>query len=85
LNLLQQHKETVEPALSGMALSLVNTGIFLGAAIMQPLFGVVLDLFWQGVLQNEMRIYPEVAYRSAMYLMLGCSTLSLIGVWRVRE
>lgn len=78
-------KEAVEPALSGMALSLVNMGIFLGAAIMQPLFGVVLDLFWQGVLQNEMRVYPDFAYRSAIYLMLGCSALSLISVWRVRE
>lgn len=78
-------KEAVSPTLSGMALSLVNTGIFLGAAIMQPFFGVVLDLFWQGVLQNEMRIYPEFAYRSASYLMLGCSTLSLMSVWRVKE
>jgi len=78
-------KEAVEPTLSGMALSLVNMGIFLGAAIMQPLFGVVLDLYWQGTLQNEMRIYPEFAYRSALYLMLGCSVLSLISVWRVRE
>ncbi len=78
-------KEAVEPALSGMALSLVNMGIFLGAAIMQPLFGVVLDGFWQGALQNEMRVYPEFAYRSAIYLMLGCSVLSLISAWRVRE
>ncbi len=78
-------KESVEPSLSGMALSIANMGIFLGAAIIQPLFGVVLDMFWQGVLQNEMRIYPELAYHSALYLMLGCSALSLISVWRVKE
>jgi MFS family permease len=78
-------KEAVEPALSGMALSLVNMGIFLGAAIMQPLFGVVLDLFWQGVLHHDMRIYPDIAYRSALYLMLGCATLSLLSVWQSRE
>lgn len=78
-------KEAVEPALSGMALSIVNMGIFLGAATIQPLFGIVLDMFWQGVLQNDMRVYPEIAYRSALYLMLGCSALSLISVWRVRE
>lgn len=78
-------KEATRPALSGMALSLVNMGVFLGAALMQPLFGIVLDMFWQGVLQNEMRIYPEMAYRYANYLIWGFVTIALLGVWRIRE
>jgi nitrate/nitrite transporter NarK len=77
-------KEAVAPKLSGMALSLVNMGVFLGAALMQPLFGIVLDWFWQGVLQNDMRIYPEFAYRAATLLMLGFATIALISVWRVK-
>jgi sugar phosphate permease len=36
-------KEVNAPALSGMATSVVNTGIFLGAGILQPLVGWALD------------------------------------------
>jgi MFS family permease len=36
-------KEVNRHALSGMATSLVNTGAFLGAAILQPLVGWVID------------------------------------------
>lgn len=78
-------KEAVVPKLSGMALSLVNMGIFLGAAVMQPLFGVVLDWFWQGGLQQNVRVYPELAYRFALFLMLGFTAIALLGVWRVKE
>lgn len=78
-------KEAVEPKLSGMALSLVNMGVFLGAAVMQPLFGVILDGFWQGVLQQDVRIYPEIAYRFALFLMFGFTAIALLGVWRVKR
>ncbi|WP_026225017.1 MFS transporter [Methyloversatilis thermotolerans] len=37
-------KEVNPPALSGMATSLVNTGCFLGAALLQPLVGWVIEL-----------------------------------------
>jgi hypothetical protein len=36
-------KEVNRHALSGMATSLVNTGAFLGAAILQPLVGWTID------------------------------------------
>ena len=36
-------KEVNPPALSGTAMAVVNTGVFLGAAIYQPLVGWVLD------------------------------------------
>jgi sugar phosphate permease len=36
-------KETAHPELSGMAVSVVNTGGFLGTALMQPLFGYIAD------------------------------------------
>jgi len=78
-------KESVVTTLSGMALSLVNMGIFLGAAIMQPLFGWILDLFWQGTLLNNARIYPLVAYHSAMFLMFGFIAIALLGIWRLKE
>ena len=71
-------KEVVAPALSGMAIALVNTGIFLGAAIVQPLFGWIMDLGWSGQLVNGVRVYSAADYQSGFFLMLGCVALAII-------
>ncbi|MDS4026719.1 MAG: MFS transporter [Candidatus Contendobacter sp.] len=71
-------KEVVAPALSGMAIALVNTGIFLEAAILQPLFGWVMDLTWSGAMANGVRVYGAADYQNGFYLMLGCVVLSSI-------
>lgn len=71
-------KEVVAPALSGMAIALVNTGIFLGAAILQPLFGWVMDLTWSGTMTNGVRVYSVADYQNGFFLILGCVALSII-------
>ncbi len=45
-------KEANPPQYSGIATSVVNTGIFLGAGILQPLVGWVLD---RGTLAGDIR------------------------------
>lgn len=71
-------KEVVVPALSGMAIALVNTGLFLGAAILQPLFGWVMDLSWEGVMTNGVRVYSAADYQTGFFLMLGCVALAIV-------
>jgi len=71
-------KEVVVPALSGMAIALVNTGLFLGAAILQPLFGWVMDLSWEGVMTNGVRVYSAADYHTGFFLMLGCVVLAIV-------
>ena len=78
-------KEVCSPALSGMAISVVNTGLFLGAALMQPLFGWVLDQTWDGTLVNGLRQFAMDDYRSALWLMCGFAVIALIGTLRVTE
>ncbi|QFY91156.1 MFS transporter [Magnetovirga frankeli] len=78
-------KEVCTPALSGMAISLVNTGLFLGAAIMQPLFGWVLDQGWDGTLHEGLRRYALADYQQAMLLMLGFAVIALIASSRITE
>jgi sugar phosphate permease len=78
-------KEVAAPALSGMAISVVNTGLFLGAAIMQPLFGWVLDLNWSGATSNGVNIYDYESYRSAMLLMVAFAVIALIAAMRIHE
>lgn len=78
-------KEWAPPAHAGMAIALVNTGLFLGAAIVQPLFGWVADQSWQGELIDGARHYPWSGYRNGLLVCAGFAGLAVLGAWRVRE
>lgn len=78
-------KEWTPPASAGMAIALVNTGLFLGAAIMQPLFGWVVDLTWNGVLAGGVRVYAWADYRNGLLASLGFASLAVVGALFLRE
>jgi len=78
-------KECLPAGVSGMAIALVNTGLFLGAAVMQPAFGWVLDLTWDGALQAGVRVYGWSDYSNGLWLSFGCAFLALVAAFRVRE
>ena len=64
-------KEANPPQYSGIATSVVNTGIFLGAGILQPLVGWVLD---QG---RAVGNTPE-AWDHALWVLAGAAALALV-------
>ena len=78
-------KEWAPPANAGMAIALVNTGLFLGAAILQPLFGWVADQSWEGVLIEGVRHYPWAGYRNGLLVCAGFAGIAALGAWRLRE
>ena len=78
-------KEWVPPANAGMAIAHVNTGLFLGAAIMQPLFGWVADMAWDGILIEGVRRYPWAGYRNGLLVSAGFAALAVAGSWFLRE
>ncbi len=78
-------KEVVAPALSGMAVGLVNTGLFLGAAVMQPLFGWAMDLSWDGRTSGGLRIYAATDYHAGFLFMLAFAILGICAATRVTE
>lgn len=78
-------KEVVAPALSGMAVGLVNTGLFFGAAVMQPLFGWAMDLGWDGRVVNGLRVYAPADYHTGFLIMLAFAALGVAGACRIRE
>lgn len=78
-------KEVCEPASAGMAISLVNTGLFLGAAIMQPAFGWIMDQTWDGTLVDGVRQYAWGDFRNALWLSFGFAVVAVIAALRVRE
>lgn len=58
-------KEINPPQMTGVVAGIVNSGSFVGSALMQPLFGWVLDRHWQGMVEQGVRVYPLTAYQSA--------------------
>jgi sugar phosphate permease len=78
-------KEVNPPALSGMATSVINTGAFLGAAILQPLVGWVMDQGWSGGLLAGARVYSEHNYQYGLGIMLAFAVIGLIGALSIGE
>jgi sugar phosphate permease len=78
-------KEVLPARVAGMAIALVNTGLFLGAAVMQPAFGWVLDLTWDGALREGVRLYGRADYLNGLWLSFGCALIALVAAPRMRE
>jgi predicted MFS family arabinose efflux permease len=71
-------KEVNRPEHSGMATAVVNLGIFLGAGILQPLVGWVLD---RGRSLGD----AADAWDNALMLLAGSAAFGAAAAWVVRE
>jgi sugar phosphate permease len=78
-------KEVNRPALSGMATGIVNTGVFLGVAVLQPLVGWVMDLGWDGQIVNGVRVYSVANHQAGLLIMFAVAVVGYTGAWAVRE
>jgi sugar phosphate permease len=78
-------KEVLQARVAGMSVALVNTGLFLGAAVLQPAFGWVLDLTWDGTLRDGVRVYAAADYQHGLWLCFGAAFLALLATPLVRE
>ncbi len=78
-------KEVVPPHNAGMAIAVVNTGLFLGAAIMQPLFGWIVDLGWDGAVLNGVRHYGWEGYRNGLLASAGFAVIATVAGLRLKE
>lgn len=78
-------KEIAHPALSGMAVSVVNTGCFVGTALMQPLFGYLADVAWSGAIANGIRVYAVADYQRGFYAMLAFTLIAVVAGFRIKE
>jgi sugar phosphate permease len=78
-------KEVVPPLVSGMAMGLVNMGIFFSTAVLQILFGKMLDFGWQGAISEGVRIYPLSAYQVGFISVCIGASIYLIGALLLKE
>lgn len=78
-------KEVNPPQFAGISTSIANAGGFLGAAIMQPLVGLLMDAVWTGKMVNGVRVYALNDFRFGFALVIALGLLGLIAALFVRE
>ena len=78
-------KESVPARLTGTASGLINTGVMMGAMVLQPAVGWMLDRHWQGAQEGGVRFYDLAAYQAGFALLLGWVAVSLILISLSRE
>jgi MFS family permease len=78
-------KEVNPPHQTGIVSGIVNSGSFVGAALLQPLFGWLLDRHWQGAMEHGVRVYPLAAYQSAFWICAGVLGLGIIFTLLIKE
>jgi len=77
-------KEANPPELSGLAMGTAN-GAFVGATLLQPAMGYLLDRQWQGAMLDGARVYPFTAYQGVLPMLAGFAFLGLWGALSIRE
>lgn len=78
-------KEVNPPLLSGMSTSVANMGGFLAGALLQPLFGWVMDLGWRGDMLNGARFYDLEAWRGGLLVIAISACGGALAAWQVKE
>jgi len=78
-------KESVPVRLSGTVTGAMNMGVMMGAMLLQPAVGWVLDSKWRGEMIDGVRYYGLDAYKTGFLLMLGWLALSLLLLFFTRE
>jgi sugar phosphate permease len=78
-------KESAPAALAGTTGGVINTGNMIGAMVMQPAVGWVLDRAWDGGLESGLRVYSFSAYRYGFVLMLAWLLAVLVVTAFTRE
>jgi sugar phosphate permease len=78
-------KEVNPPQWTGVVAGIVNSGSFVGAALLQPLFGWVLDRNWGGLAAHGVRIYPLSAYRTAFWCCAVVLALGILFILWIKE
>lgn len=62
----------------GTTLGFVNMLNMLGGAIMQPIVGWLLDLQWNGAIENGVRVYSLTGFKIALLAMPLCVTAAIL-------
>lgn len=68
-----------------VAVALVNTATMALSAASQPLIGWILDINWDGRMENGARLYDTVAFKWGLLTLVGCGVFAVLSALLVRE
>ncbi|MSO77806.1 MAG: MFS transporter [Alphaproteobacteria bacterium] len=69
----------------GAAYGIVNTGSTGGAALFQPVIGLVLDSLWTGGIEGGARVYEPAAYGVALLSLPALYAAAVLAAFAMRE
>jgi len=78
-------KESVPLRLQGTVTGVVNAGVMVGALVMMPAIGLILDAHWQGVAVDGVRQYGLAAFQLALLSLAAWMALSFALLLATRE
>lgn len=61
----------------GLSASVINFLVMVGATILQPGIGVIMDLIWDGSMENGLPTYSALQYRYGLSALIGSLILGL--------
>ncbi len=78
-------REVTQRSIHGSVSGLIN-GLTVGAgAVLQPVIGALLDLNWDGTMDNGARVYAAADYRFAFLSLAGWAAMGLVLSFTLRE
>ncbi|MEI8295857.1 MAG: MFS transporter [Alphaproteobacteria bacterium] len=80
-------KEITPHRISGTAMGFINALVmFSSSVLLQPVFGGLLDLAWDGQLRPDgLPLYGKQAFQIALSIMPICSLLSIVLLYFIKE
>jgi MFS family permease len=78
-------KESVPAGRAGTITGVINMGVMLGATVLQPAVGWMLDRRWEGAVREGVRVYSLAAYQAGFWLMMGWILIALLLLFFTRE
>jgi MFS family permease len=78
-------REKTPSAISGVTVACLNTAFMAGGAIMQPLSGWILDLYWDGTLVEGVRVYGPEVWKTAFLPFVAFCAAGIVGTALISE
>ena len=78
-------KELCNQKYVATGLSFMNMMNMIGIALAQPLIGLILDKMWQGEMLGTVRLYPLIAYQTALGILPLGMIIALIILPNIKE
>ena len=78
-------KECAPAAAAGVTIACINAFFMTGGALMQPIAGWLLDLYWDGTLVEGARVYGVDVWRIAFAPFAAACALGVLCALKIRE